>query len=152
MLRLLFPPAALIIKEVHSRLIQEPTDSFCFFVTFFLRLCSSVLATTRSCLTNSSVDRAARFLWGALQAHRVMSQYSSANFRDHTNISPILTRHLFAHRASAAQLKVLSTQLSSVDATAKQAKKAADSATALVNRMKAGRGGQGGGAQGSGQG
>jgi hypothetical protein len=80
--------------------------------------------------------KAARFLWGALQAHRVMAEYTLHGFKDHPSLGPILTRHLFVSRPPASKLVALETRLAGVDATAKLAKVMADKALTAANKRK----------------
>jgi hypothetical protein len=39
------------------------------------------------------------YLWRTLQAHTVMREYVKFNFRNHPSLAPIITLHLYEHRA-----------------------------------------------------
>jgi len=60
------------------------------------------------------------FLWGSLQAHRVMKAFLSNNFESHPAITPIVNMHLFQFRVPMSLFKSQKEKLSSLETTVKQ--------------------------------
>jgi hypothetical protein len=49
--------------------------------------------------TTKDIDVASTFMWASLvQAHCVMQEYTTSNFRGHPHVAPVVTLHLYAHR------------------------------------------------------
>ena len=43
-------------------------------------------------------SKCATYLWATLQAHHVMKNFVTSNFRGHPSIGPIINLHLFQYR------------------------------------------------------
>jgi hypothetical protein len=78
-------------------------------------------------------QRAGYYLWGTLQANSIMKEWMAADFKNHPRIAPMLTLHLFEHRASSSDHAALMSrgaalekELSSVSSIADTARTAAD--------------------------
>ncbi|KAL7468880.1 hypothetical protein ACHAXS_009126 [Conticribra weissflogii] len=89
---------------------------------------------------NQSVHPTALYLWGTLEAHRVMEEFRRCSFRDHPKVYPQIVVHLFktyVSKASAASMlassnRSLVTQCTSLEASVTSLKRNYDS---LVSRV-----------------
>jgi len=59
----------------------------------------------------------ALFLWGSLQAHRVMDQFLIHSFEGHPVITPVINMHLFQHRVPMSMHSALKTKLLNMEKT-----------------------------------
>jgi hypothetical protein len=84
----------------------------------------------------SPTVKAVRFLWGALQAHQVMAEYTLHGFKDRPSLGPILTRYLFVSRPPVSKLVALESRLAGIDTTAKAAKVMANKALTAAKKKK----------------
>jgi hypothetical protein len=82
------------------------------------------------------VKRAARILWATLQAHRVMQEFITAEFRNDPRIAPIIVLHLLETRIGRSDLERLEKLQNQHEATIKGLRKELDSWVSRVASMQ----------------
>jgi hypothetical protein len=84
------------------------------------------------------VKRAARMFWATLQAHRVMSEFIEAEFRNYPRVAPIVVLHLLENRVSKSEVEVLHTRLKNQDTAHAKLRKELDALQSRVAGMPGG--------------
>ena len=89
----------------------------------------SLVRTNCSTRIDGSFDskrRAPALMWGTLQAHLKMQEFSDMQFQNHPSVAPVLTRHLFAHRQSKIAAKATDDRVKSLESSVKNLKSTID--------------------------
>jgi len=68
----------------------------------------------------------ALFLWGSLQAHRIMDEFIVHNFEGHPVITPVINMHLFQHRVPLSLHTSLKTKVLALEKTLNEHRKELD--------------------------
>ena len=74
-----------------------------------------------------------------LQAHRVMTEFVAAEFRNDPRVAPIVVLHLLENRVNRANVDTLQEKLSSQERTIAKLSKDLDAITSVVNKGEAPR-------------
>ena len=84
-----------------------------------------------------------QYLWGTLQAHRIMDDFLRAKFRQHHEVAPHITLHCFEHRSPRVEAVTLNQKvevqyrmISHMEKFCKKLRPRVDLPTNKVNRLR----------------
>jgi hypothetical protein len=135
----------LFMSEFYTELVaSESPDSEAWTLTcklvhgifHQLHLVRSVAAGVSDIGADNTGRRIGLVLWGSLQAHRVMREFSAAQFRRHPTIASTLMLHLFASNVSEAKVTGLQSEVAELTKALKITKAEASKALDLATKKK----------------
>ena len=85
---------------------------------------------------SDSISSTGYFLWGSLQAHRVMKSFITCNFESHPAITPIVNMHLFQFRVPMSLYKAQKDKMADFQSTVSQLKSDLDRLKNTVHKKK----------------
>jgi len=85
---------------------------------------------------SDSISSTGYFLWGALQAHRVMKSFITCNFESHPAITPIVNMHLFQFRVPLSLYKSQKDKITDLQNVVTQLKSDLDRLKNVVHKKK----------------
>ena len=84
------------------------------------------------------VKRAARMFWATLQAHRVMSKFIGAEFRNDPRVAPIVVLHLLENRVSKLEVEQMQSRLKDQESAHAKLRREFDALQSRVTNMPGG--------------
>jgi len=117
------------------------TDEAWLLVTSCVRGMFRELRRVRLCAQNADaipdkIVSTSYFLWGSLQAHRIMREFLTKNFEAHPSVTPIINMHLFQYRVPMSMFKTIKDKVGSLESTIKQLKSDIDRLKNPSNKKK----------------
>lgn len=102
-----------LVMTTYGDAATDPQRKECWSVVklmvrvFFRELRKVRIRAQTAYQSSDSTVRVGLYLWHTLQAHRVMNDFKTLKFFNHTLVAPSIVNHLFEHRAPKVQVDAL---------------------------------------------